>query len=108
MFTFGEVRHPLPETTLLMEQIVHSQITRLLQQAASISKRRGSRFINQEDLLFIVRKNRELVSRLKNYLSWRKVRKIANRTGTANTAVPAEVDEDILDTGKSHIMIMFN
>ena len=30
MYTFGDVRHPLPATTLLMEDIVHSQIIELV------------------------------------------------------------------------------
>lgn len=30
MYTFGDVRHPLPVTTLLIEDIVHSQIIELV------------------------------------------------------------------------------
>ena len=30
MYTFGDVRHPLPTTTLLIEDIVHSQIIELV------------------------------------------------------------------------------
>lgn len=30
MYTFGDVRHPLPATTLLIEDIVHSQIIELV------------------------------------------------------------------------------
>ncbi len=37
--------------------------------------RRGSRFITAEDLIFLIRKNKEKCNRLRVYLSWKDVRK---------------------------------
>lgn len=33
MYTFGDVRNPLPETTELVEDIVHSQIIEIVKSA---------------------------------------------------------------------------
>jgi transcription initiation protein SPT3 len=58
MYTFGEVRHPLPETTALIEDITRSQMIELLIQVAGIARRRGSRHFNHEDLIFLIRRDR--------------------------------------------------
>jgi hypothetical protein len=64
MYVCGDVRYPLVETTQVVESTVHSQITHVLVQAASIARRRGARSFSPEDLLFLIRKNSILCSRI--------------------------------------------
>eukprot|EP00158_Paraphelidium_tribonemae_P003739 Partr_v1_DN26342_c0_g1_i2_m43123 putative Suppressor of Ty 3 homolog (S. cerevisiae) len=112
MFTFGEVRHTQAETTMLVEDIVKSQIVEILLGTVAVARRRGSRHFSYEDIIFLIRRDRMKVARLSAYLSWRKVRRIANRTGAAGAsggpvpgtagaaagAVP-DIDDDLVDDG---------
>ncbi|KAJ2834706.1 Transcription initiation protein spt3 [Coemansia furcata] len=75
MFVFGEVQDPLPETTMLIEDIVRSQVIEIIVMAAVQAQRRGSRFMAAEDFIFLIRHDRTKVLRLKEYLSWKEVRK---------------------------------
>ncbi|KAI9005175.1 transcription initiation factor IID, 18kD subunit-domain-containing protein [Phycomyces nitens] len=77
MFVFGEVAGPLPETTLLVEDIVRSQVIEILVQAAAQATRRNSRYLSAEDLIFLMRHDRAKVNRLRSFLSWKDVRKNA-------------------------------
>ncbi|KAL1922357.1 uncharacterized protein VTP21DRAFT_9896 [Calcarisporiella thermophila] len=81
MFVFGEVADPLPETTQLVEDIVRSQVIEIIIQAATIVQRRGSRYMNAEDLIFLIRHDRAKVNRLRQFLSWKEVRKNAKDAG---------------------------
>ncbi|XP_027694147.1 transcription initiation protein SPT3 homolog isoform X3 [Vombatus ursinus] len=58
MFSLGDARRPLHETAVLVEDIVHTQLINLLQQAAEVSQLRGARVISAEDLLFLMRKDK--------------------------------------------------
>ncbi|KAM7173720.1 transcription initiation protein SPT3 homolog isoform 2-T6 [Macrochelys suwanniensis] len=58
MFSLGDVRRPLHETAVLVEDIIHTQLINLLQQAAEVSQLRGARVISAEDLLFLMRKDK--------------------------------------------------
>ncbi|KAJ1735905.1 Transcription initiation protein spt3 [Coemansia biformis] len=75
MFVFGEVQDPLPETTMLIEDIVRSQVIEIIVLAAAQAQRRGSRFVAAEDFIFLIRHDRNKVLRLREYLSWKDVRK---------------------------------
>ncbi|KAJ2235158.1 Transcription initiation protein spt3 [Coemansia sp. RSA 1722] len=75
MFVFGEVQDPLPETTMLIEDIVRSQVIEIIVLAAAQAQRRGSRFMAAEDFIFLIRHDRTKVLRLREYLSWKDVRK---------------------------------
>ncbi|KAJ2043303.1 Transcription initiation protein spt3, partial [Coemansia sp. S155-1] len=75
MYVFGEVQDPLPETTMLIEDIVRSQVIEIIVMAAAQAQRRGSRFMAAEDFIFLIRHDRTKVLRLKEYLSWKDVRK---------------------------------
>ncbi|KAJ2433549.1 Transcription initiation protein spt3 [Coemansia sp. RSA 2424] len=75
MFVFGEVQDPLTETTMLIEDIVRSQVIEIIVMAAAQAQRRGSRFMAAEDFIFLIRHDRTKVLRLKEYLSWKDVRK---------------------------------
>ncbi|XP_071393162.1 transcription initiation protein SPT3 homolog isoform X2 [Centroberyx affinis] len=69
MFALGDARRPLHETAALVEDIVHTQLITMLQQACEGAALRGSRVISAEDILFQMR--RDKVSRLLKYLQFR-------------------------------------
>ncbi|KAJ2849282.1 Transcription initiation protein spt3 [Coemansia brasiliensis] len=75
MFVFGEIQDPLTETTMLIEDIVRSQVIEIIVLAAAQAQRRGSRFLAAEDFIFLIRHDRTKVLRLREYLSWKDVRK---------------------------------
>lgn len=71
MFALGDARRPLPETAALVEDIVHSQLITMLQQACEGAVLRGSRVISAEDILFLMRRDKRKVSRLLKYIQFR-------------------------------------
>uniref|UniRef100_A0A8C3U477 SPT3 homolog, SAGA and STAGA complex component n=1 Tax=Catharus ustulatus TaxID=91951 RepID=A0A8C3U477_CATUS len=71
MFSLGDARRPLHETAILVEDIVHTQLINLLQQAAEVSQMRGARVISAEDLLFLMRKDKKKLRRLLKYMFFR-------------------------------------
>ncbi|KAJ1823063.1 Transcription initiation protein spt3 [Coemansia sp. RSA 2675] len=88
MYVFGEVQDPLPETTMLIEDIVRSQVIEIIVMATAQAQRRGSRFMAAEDFIFLIRHDRTKVLRLKEYLSWKEVRKkVKDRDDTADDII---------------------
>ncbi|OAQ33161.1 TFIID-18kDa-domain-containing protein [Linnemannia elongata AG-77] len=75
MFVFGEVSDAIQETTMLVEDIVRSQVIEIICLAAQQARKRASRFMTAEDLIFLIRHDRPKVNRLRTYLSWKDVRK---------------------------------
>ncbi|KAF9947840.1 Transcription initiation protein spt3, partial [Modicella reniformis] len=75
MFVFGEVSDAIQETTMLVEDIVRSQVIEIICLAAQQARKRSSRFMSAEDLIFLIRHDRPKVNRLRTYLSWKEVRK---------------------------------
>ncbi|XP_030054625.1 transcription initiation protein SPT3 homolog isoform X2 [Microcaecilia unicolor] len=71
LFSLGDVRRPLHETAVLVEDIVHTQLIHLLQQAAEVSQLRGARVISAEDLLFLMCKDKKKLRRLLKYMNFR-------------------------------------
>ncbi|XP_073481338.1 transcription initiation protein SPT3 homolog isoform X1 [Aquarana catesbeiana] len=71
MFSLGDARRPLYETAVLVEDIVHTQLINLLQQAAEVSQMRGARVVSPEDLLFLMRKDKKKLKRLLKYMVFR-------------------------------------
>ncbi|XP_041710904.1 transcription initiation protein SPT3 homolog isoform X1 [Coregonus clupeaformis] len=71
MFALGDARRPLHETAALVEDIVHTQLINLLQQACEGAVLRGSRVISAEDILFLMRRDKKKVRRLLRYLQFR-------------------------------------
>ncbi|XP_077620985.1 transcription initiation protein SPT3 homolog isoform X1 [Crocuta crocuta] len=71
MFSLGDARRPLHETAVLVEDVVHTQLINLLQQAAEVSQLRGARVISAEDLLFLMRKDKKKLRRLLKYMFFR-------------------------------------
>ncbi|KAM5263553.1 transcription initiation protein SPT3 homolog isoform 2-T2 [Ctenodactylus gundi] len=68
LFSLGDARRPLHETAVLVEDVVHTQLINLLQQAAEVSQLRGARVISAEDLLFLMRKDKKKLRRLLRYM----------------------------------------
>ncbi|KAJ2776593.1 Transcription initiation protein spt3 [Coemansia javaensis] len=88
MFVSGEVQDPLPEATMLIEDIVRSQVIEIIVMAAAQAQRRGSRFVASEDFIFLIRHDRNKVVRLREYLSWKDVRKkVKERDDAADDAI---------------------
>ncbi|ORX99238.1 TFIID-18kDa-domain-containing protein [Basidiobolus meristosporus CBS 931.73] len=86
MFVFGEVADPLPETTMLVEDIVRSQVIEIIILAAAQAQKRGSKNMNAEDLIFLIRRDRAKVNRLRTYLSWKDIRKNVKDSGGNDAA----------------------
>ncbi|KAK4510833.1 uncharacterized protein ATC70_005267 [Mucor velutinosus] len=102
MFVFGEVADPLQEATLLVEDIVRSQVIEIIIQAAAQASRRNSRYLSAEDLIFLMRHDRAKVNRLRSFLSWKDVRK--NAKDASGDQVEDVVEET--NTGKIHRSII--
>ncbi|XP_033860787.3 transcription initiation protein SPT3 homolog isoform X2 [Acipenser ruthenus] len=71
MFALGDARRPLHVTASLVEDVVHTQLIHLLQQAAEVSQLRGARVITAEDILFLMRKDKKKMKRLLKYMVFR-------------------------------------
>lgn len=102
MFVFGEVSDPLQESTLLVEDIVRSQVIEIIIQATAQASRRNSRYLSAEDLIFLMRHDRAKVNRLRSFLSWKDVRK--NAKDASGDQVEDVVEET--NTGKLHRSII--
>ena len=82
IFTFGDARNPPAATTQLVEEIVHAQMVELLQRATDIASKRGSRPLAVDDFIFVVRHDPFKVKKLKEFLSWKDIRKnVRTNTG---------------------------
>ncbi|KAJ1647607.1 Transcription initiation protein spt3 [Coemansia asiatica] len=99
MFVFGEVQDPLPETTMLIEDIVRSQVIEIIVMAAAQAQRRGSRFMATEDFIFLIRHDRTKVLRLREYLSWKDVRKKVKEREDAGDDIIDDANADKGDRG---------
>ncbi|XP_078069047.1 transcription initiation protein SPT3 homolog isoform X5 [Mustelus asterias] len=92
MYAFGDARRTLPETAVLVEDIVHSQLINMLHQAAEISQVRGARVIAAEDILFLMRKDKGKLRRLLRYMNFRDFK---------SKIVKSVEDEDVIEADKS-------
>ncbi|KAJ3051706.1 Transcription initiation protein spt3 [Rhizophlyctis rosea] len=95
MFVFGEVAEPLEETTLLVEEIVRTQMIEIIIQSVAQAAKRGSRYLSAEDVIFLIRHDRLKVNRMRSYLSWKDMRKSAKE----RTDGPLEAEEILDDQG---------
>ncbi|KAL8816097.1 MAG: hypothetical protein Q9223_004837 [Gallowayella weberi] len=77
MFVSGETAEASPETTTIIEEIVHTQVVEMLKRSTELAIRRGSRSISTNDLFFLIRHDKAKLSRLVTFLSWKDVRKTA-------------------------------
>ncbi|ORY55312.1 transcription initiation factor IID, 18kD subunit-domain-containing protein [Leucosporidium creatinivorum] len=63
------------EVVQYLEDVVRAQLGEVVQQARTQAARRGARHLGVEDLIFLVRHDREKLNRIRTYLSWKDVRK---------------------------------
>ncbi|KAJ2896505.1 putative spt3-like protein [Zalerion maritima] len=75
MYVSGEAAEPTVETTGMIEEIVRQQVVEILRLCTELAARRGSRAISINDLIFLIRHDAPKVSRLRQFLSWKDVRK---------------------------------
>ncbi|KAJ3043030.1 Transcription initiation protein spt3 [Rhizophlyctis rosea] len=100
MYVFGEVQEPLEETTLLVEEIVRTQMIEIIIQSVAQAAKRGSRYLSAEDVIFLIRHDRLKVNRMRSYLSWKDMRKRAKENDGTGTADAEELlAEETQETG---------
>ncbi|KAF2790642.1 TFIID-18kDa-domain-containing protein [Melanomma pulvis-pyrius CBS 109.77] len=92
LFIAGETTEPSAATTFLIERIVHQQVVETLKRASVLATRRGTRYITNEDIIFIVRHDAAKVSRLRTFLAWKDVRK--NLKDDDDKANPGDIPTD--------------
>ncbi len=93
MFVMGESREPTDESLLLVEDITKRQIMEIITRGLGCAHRRNSRVIQAQDLVFTVRDNPQKVSRLREFLSWKDIRK--NLKDSSYDEVDVDVERDI-------------
>jgi len=86
MYAFGDYRKPCPESVALVEDIVRQQMSTLLIQTAEVTSIRGGKFMSIDDILFLLRRNKEKLRRVIRYLDF--------RDSKVRTAKSASQDED--------------
>ncbi|XP_066281586.1 transcription initiation protein SPT3 homolog isoform X3 [Branchiostoma lanceolatum] len=90
-YTFGDYRRPLQSSAALIEELVHSQMTSLLHQAAEVTIQRGARFIGVEDIIFIMRRDKKKLRRLLRYLDFKDLKqKVVKGSGLEEGEAEAE------------------
>ena len=75
MFVSGEAPEPNIDTIALIESIVQQQVREILKRGTEITNRQGQRSIGVTDILYIIRDNKAKLHRVKQFLSWKDVRK---------------------------------
>ncbi|KAL1637764.1 Transcription initiation protein spt3 [Neofusicoccum ribis] len=105
MFVAGESGDISTEATSIVERVVQQQVTELqlthpgqLSRANALALRRGSRVVSSDDLIFLIRDDREKVSRLLTFLSWKELRKNAKDRDEKGGADMADVGDADIDT----------
>ncbi|KAL7747528.1 Transcription initiation protein spt3 [Sorochytrium milnesiophthora] len=94
MYVFGEVKEPLPEVTRLMEEIVRKHTIELIANAVTVARKRLSRYVMVDDVVFLIRQDRAKVNRVKDYLGWKDVRKNVKEDGGGGGADDIMGDEE--------------
>ncbi|RMX54548.1 hypothetical protein pdam_00004566 [Pocillopora damicornis] len=94
LYAFGDSRKPSTESALLIEEIVHSQMASLVVRAAEVTNMRGGRFMSVEDIIFLMRKDKEKLKRLIKYLNFKDVK---NKTQKQTS----QDDDEVLEAAAS-------
>lgn len=71
MYAFGDSRKPCAESVALVEDIVRQQMSTLLVQTADITSMRGGKFMSIDDILFLLKKDKDKLRRVIRYLDFR-------------------------------------
>jgi len=104
MFALGDARRPLHDTAALVEDIVHTQLINLLQQACEGAVLRGSRVISVDDILFLMRRDKRKVGRLLKYMQFRGYKSKVLKT--LEDDEPPELDRMPFGVGKRQRLMM--
>ncbi|RUS86019.1 hypothetical protein EGW08_006231, partial [Elysia chlorotica] len=83
MFGFGDCRKPLQETAVLVEEIVHQQMVAMIHLCAEGAATRGEKQITIEDILFLLRKNKDKLKRLLRYYEVKDMKHVIKSTVSA-------------------------
>ncbi|XP_065057077.1 transcription initiation protein SPT3 homolog [Rhopilema esculentum] len=99
MYAFGDCRKPCQESVALVEDIVRQQMSNLLVQTADVTSMRGGKFMSIDDILFLLKRNKEKLRRVIRYLDFRdsKIR----ATKSASQDEDEVLESAVGDTGKS-------
>ncbi|EKG10014.1 Transcription initiation factor IID 18kDa subunit [Macrophomina phaseolina MS6] len=98
MFVAGDSPDAPVETTSLVENIVQQQVVELLSRSNDLAHRRGSKVISSDDIIFLIRHEKDKVSRLQTFLSWKELRKNAkDKDDKAGADVLDAVDGDLAE-----------
>ncbi|KAI9018443.1 transcription initiation factor IID, 18kD subunit-domain-containing protein [Hyaloraphidium curvatum] len=100
MFVFGEVAEPLPASSRLIEDIVRTQVTEILRCAIRSARSRGGvrAALVAEDIIFLIRRDRQKLNRLRLFLGWKEVRKnVKDKEGRANDVSAEEMLDETLE-----------
>ncbi|KAH8898316.1 TFIID-18kDa-domain-containing protein [Thozetella sp. PMI_491] len=97
MYVAGETRDPSASTLIFVEKIMHDQVVSMLTTANDLSRRRGSPVFSNDDLIFQFRHSDATVARIRNFLSWKAVRKSAkdsdDKDNTTGDLFEADISE---------------
>ena len=69
MYGFGDISSPDIESAKLIEKIVHSQMRTLLIRTAELACIKQRKYIDTDDILFVLRKNKSKLARLIKYMA---------------------------------------
>lgn len=96
MFVSGVTTDPPLQTVMVVEDIVRSQVVELMNRGTALARRRGSKAISVEDIMFLIRHDVAKVNRLSTYLAWKDVRKNAREqdNGANGTTDGQDILED--------------
>ncbi|XP_020632506.1 transcription initiation protein SPT3 homolog isoform X2 [Orbicella faveolata] len=95
-YAFGDSRKPSTDSASLIEEIVHSQMASMVVRAADITNMRGGRFMSVEDIIFLMRKDKEKLKRLIKYLNFKEIK---NKTQKQTS----QEDDEVLEATVSDV-----
>ncbi|KAI9339880.1 transcription initiation factor IID, 18kD subunit-domain-containing protein [Obelidium mucronatum] len=99
MFVFGDTTEPAEDTVALVEDLTRAQIGEVIIQSVAQAVKRGSKTVTSEDVIFLIRHDAKKTNRLKQFLSWKDVRKnVKDKGGPVQDISPQEDGDDLMDT----------
>ncbi|XP_032228995.1 transcription initiation protein SPT3 homolog [Nematostella vectensis] len=96
MYAFGDCRRPSPESAAIIEEIVHQQIASLIVRAAEVTNMRGGRFMSIEDIIFLMRRDKDKLKRLIKYLSFKDMKSKTQKQVSQD-------EDDVLDNAATEL-----
>ncbi|XP_073254991.1 transcription initiation protein SPT3 homolog isoform X3 [Porites lutea] len=96
MYAFGDSRKPSTQSATLIEEIVHSQMASLVVRAAEVTNMRGGRFMSVEDIIFLMRKDKEKLRRLIRYLNFKDMKNKSQKQTSQD-------DDEVLEVSASEM-----